>query len=229
MKKIRVYTETAYILGLIPLAIGTAMMEKANFGVSMVVAPAYLFYLKLNPILPFFSFGMAEYLLQLVLLATLALFQRKLRLCHLFSFITAFIYGLLLDGAMMFAGMIASNAMGLRIFFYLGGMAVCAAGVSMLFNTYIAPEAYELVVKEAAVSLNRPAHRVKTVYDLCSCALAALLSFTFFGFGVFEGVKLGTIFCALVNGSMIGLFSRLFNRHLDFTDALRLRSLFEGN
>ena len=227
MKKIRFATEAAYIMGLVLLAIGTAMMEKANFGVSMVVAPAYLFYLKLNPVFPFFTFGMAEYLLQLALLLVLALCQRRLRLCHLFSFITAFIYGLLLDGAMMLAGMIACNSMALRLMFYLIGMVVCAAGVSMLFNTYIAPEAYELVVKEAAASLRRPTHRVKTVYDLCSCALAVLLSFVFFGFGVFEGVKLGTVFCALVNGTLIGLFSRLWNLRLDFVDAFGLRPLFE--
>jgi len=227
MKKIRFYTEIAYILGLVLLAIGTAMMEKADFGVSMVVAPAYLVYLKLNPVFPFFSFGMAEYMLQLVLLIALALFQRKLRLSYLFSFITAFIYGLLLDGAMAIAGMIACNAMALRLFFYLCGMVVCAAGVSMLFNTYIAPEAYELVVKEASAALNRPVHRVKTVYDLCSCALAVVLSFIFFGFGVFEGVKLGTIFCALVNGTLIGLCSRLWRRRMDFCDGLKLRFLFE--
>lgn len=229
MKRIQFHTETAYILGLVLLAIGTAMMEKANFGVSMVVAPAYLVYLKLNPTLPFFTFGMAEYLLQLALLAALAVFQRKLRLCYLFSFITAFLYGLLLDGAMLFTGMIAGNSMALRIIFYLGGMIICAAGVSMLFNTYIAPEAYELVVKEISAALNRPTHRVKTVYDLCSCAVAVALSFAFFGFGVFEGVKLGTVFCALVNGTLIGMFGRLLSRRLDFTDALKLRPLFEKN
>lgn len=227
MKKTRFYTEIAYILGLIVLAIGTAMMEKANFGVSMVVAPAYLFYLKLNPALPFFSFGMSAYLLQLVLLIALAILQKRLRLCYLFSFITAFIYGQLLDGAMALAAWIPCETLAMRIIFYVLGMVVCAAGVSMLFNTYIAPEAYELVVKEISASLNRPTHRVKTVYDLCSCALAVVLSFAFFGFGVFEGVKLGTIICALVNGTLIGMFSRLWNSCFYFSDALKLRPLFE--
>lgn len=227
MKKTRFYTEIAYILGLIVLAIGTAMMEKANFGVSMVVAPAYLFYLKLNPALPFFSFGMSAYLLQLVLLIALAILQKRLRLCYLFSFITAFIYGQLLDGAMALAVWIPCEIPAMRIIFYVLGMVVCAAGVSMLFNTYIAPEAYELVVKEISASLNRPTHRVKTVYDLCSCALAVVLSFAFFSFGVFEGVKLGTIICALVNGTLIGMFSRLWNSCFYFSDALKLRPLFE--
>lgn len=40
------YTELAYGVGLITLALGTALMERADFGMSMVVAPAYLVYLK---------------------------------------------------------------------------------------------------------------------------------------------------------------------------------------
>ena len=35
------YTEAAYFIGLIMLALGTAFMERADFGMSMVVAPAY--------------------------------------------------------------------------------------------------------------------------------------------------------------------------------------------
>ena len=42
------YTELAYALGLVFIALGAALMEKANFGVSMIVAPAYLIYLKMS-------------------------------------------------------------------------------------------------------------------------------------------------------------------------------------
>lgn len=34
------YTELAYAIGIIVLALGTALMERADFGMSMVVAPA---------------------------------------------------------------------------------------------------------------------------------------------------------------------------------------------
>lgn len=228
MEKKRFYTEMAYILGLLLLAIGTAMMEKASFGVSMVVAPAYLVYLKVHPLLDWFTFGTAEYLLQLFLLVVLSIIQRKARLAYLFSFITAFIYGLLLDGAMALTGMIAGNPMALRIVFYIAGMLLCSAGVSMLFNTYIAPEAYELFVKEIAAKIGLPVHKFKTIYDICSCLSAVMMSFIFFGFGVFEGVKLGTVICALVNGSMIGAFSRIWMKHFEFCDGLKLRRLFDG-
>ena len=40
MKK-RFSSELAYVLGIIFVAMGVVFMEKADFGVSMVVAPAY--------------------------------------------------------------------------------------------------------------------------------------------------------------------------------------------
>lgn len=64
-------SEAAYVLGILTMALGTAMMASADFGMSMVVAPAYLTYLKLSQTLPFFTFGMAEYLLQALLLVAL--------------------------------------------------------------------------------------------------------------------------------------------------------------
>ena len=98
MKKQTVlYTEAAYALGIVILALGTALMEKANFGMSMVVAPAYLLHLKLVSSLPFFSFGMAEYMLQGVILVLLAIVMKRFRRAYLFSFATAVIYGFTLD------------------------------------------------------------------------------------------------------------------------------------
>ena len=86
MKKRVFYTELAYLLGLIILAFGTAFMEYADFGVSMVVAPAYILHLKISEFLPFFSFGMAEYALQAVILLLMMALLRKAKisyfLCH---------------------------------------------------------------------------------------------------------------------------------------------------
>lgn len=219
------YAEAAYVLGLAILAAGTALMEAADFGMSMVVAPAYLLHLKLSETLPFFSFGMAEYVLQGVLLLALAIALRRFKRAYLFSFVTAVFYGFLLDGAL--ALMPAVSGMAARALCYVLGLVLCALGIALLFNTYLSPEAYELFVKELAHRWKQPIPRVKTVYDCVSCAVAVLMSFTFYGLGRFEGVKLGTILCALVNGTIIGVFSRALEKHLAFADGLPLRRYFE--
>ena len=74
------YCEAAYAIGLACLALSTALMATADFGVSMVVAPAYILHLKVSEYLPFFSFGMAEYLLQLVLIPPLYRLMVRLKL-----------------------------------------------------------------------------------------------------------------------------------------------------
>ena len=53
------------------------------------------------------------------------------------------------------------------------------------------------------------------------------LSFAFFGLWHFEGVKLGTVVCALVNGFLIGNFTKLYKRIWSFEDGLKLRKYFE--
>ena len=220
------YTELSYLLGILILALGTAFMERVNFGVSMVVAPAYILHLKISQILPFFSFGMAEYTLQAVLLILIAILLRKFKLTFLFSFVTAVFYGFVLDGMMALIGLLPMGTLFGRLLFYVVGLLACSVGVALLFHTYIAPEAYELFVKELSAKYHKDIHKFKTVYDCCSCVIAILLSFIFFGFLHFEGVKLGTIFCALVNGSVIGVCSKMLERNFEFKDKFELRRYF---
>ena len=49
--KRRFSTELAYVLGIVSITWGVVLMEKADFGVSMVVAPAYLLYRWLSMVL----------------------------------------------------------------------------------------------------------------------------------------------------------------------------------
>ena len=221
------YTELAYVLGIVILALGAAFMERADFGMSMVVAPAYILHLKLSQIFPVYTFGMSEYVLQAVLLIVLSAVLRRFRITFLFSFVTAVLYGLTLDGCIALVGLLPEPALAGRTVCFLGGMLLCAAGVSLFFHTYISPEAYELFVKEIAARRAWNINKVKTVYDCVSCLVGIALSFAFFGLWHFEGVKLGTIFCALVNGFLISRCSSLLETWFSFRDALPLRKIFE--
>jgi uncharacterized membrane protein YczE len=228
MMKKRVFrTEWAYALGMIFLAIGTALMEKADFGMSMVVAPAYIVHLKVSQTLPFFSFGMAEYTLQAVILAGMMLILRRVKRAYFFSFVTAVIYGFLLDGAMGMAALLPETGMAGRCALFVSGMLGCSMGIAMLFRTYIPPEAYELFVKEIAGKMKMDTAKFKTVYDCASCLLSIALSFAFFGWGRFEGVKAGTIVCALVNGWLIGQCAKFMEARWSFCDGLKIRKWFE--
>ncbi|MBQ0028258.1 MAG: hypothetical protein KBS96_06615 [Lachnospiraceae bacterium] len=221
MKKGTFYTELAYVFGIIALAIGTALSERADFGMSMIVAPAYILHLKISESLPFFTFGMAEYCLQAVLLILLAVVIGRFKKMYLFSFVTAVIYGFTLDGIMWLVARIPETGIAGRVVFFIGGMLMCSLGVAFVFHTYIAPEAYELFVKEVALKYNKEMHIVKYIYDWSSCIIAIVLSFIFWGFWHFEGVKAGTLVCALLNGLIIGVMDRFLDSHFDFKDGLK--------
>ncbi len=226
MKKKVFYAEWAYVLGLVIMAFAAAFTEKADFGMSMVVAPAYILHLKLSQLFPWFSFGVAEYVFQGVLVLLTALVMRKFKLSYLFSFVTAVLYGFLLDAAMMLLSSVSDKDFLLRILWYLVGTVLCSFAVSLFFHTYLSPEAYELIVKELSEKFCCNINSVKTAYDCFSVVLGIVLSFSFFGFGVFQGVKWGTAVCALVNGFLIGRFSKLLEKHFQFENRFPLEKLF---
>ena len=220
MKKRVFYTELAYVLGLIIMAFAAAFTEKASFGMSMVVAPAYILHLKISEILPWFTFGVAEYCFQGLLVVLTVVVMRRFKLTYLFSFVTAIIYGTCLDLAMKIIAPLPDATFFPRLMWYIIGTVFCSLAVSLFFHTYLAPEAYELIVKEISGKTRFNINKVKTVYDCISVVLGIILSFSFFGFGVFKGVGVGTILCALINGFLIGRFSALLEKFFCFKDLL---------
>ena len=108
MEKKKFYTEVSYILGLVIMAFGAAFTELANFGMSMIVAPAYILHLKVSESVSWFSFGVAEYCMQGVLVLLTVILVRRFKVSYLFSFITALLYGTLLDRAIYMVSFLKS-------------------------------------------------------------------------------------------------------------------------
>lgn len=220
------YTEWCYVLGVVFLAMGTAIMEKAELGVSMVVAPALILYTKLNEIWSFFTFGMAEYLLQFVLIIILTIVMRKFKRSYVLSFVTTIIYGIVLDIFMFCFEILSTDILYLKIAFYVIGLLTTSFAVSLMFKTYISPAVYELFVKEVTTGYNLKMVVVKTTYDCASCIIAILMSFILFGFGNFVGVNIGTIICALVNGLLINTYTKILNKIFEFKDGTKLYKIY---
>lgn len=221
------YSEISYMFGIILLAAGCACMVKADFGISMVVAPAYLIYLKLSQVWGSITFGMTEYLFQAFLLIIMALAVRRFKLSYLFSFFTAVLYGYTLNGMLSLVGLIGPVTAAVRVLLYAAGLVSCAAGVACMLHTYLAPEVYELIVREVPKRFNLGLAKFKTIYDCVSCLVSVLMSFCFFGLWRFEGVKLGTVLCALVNGFLIDRFSGFMDKRFTFRDMLPIRKYFD--
>ncbi len=219
-------TELAYLLGIIMLAFGTALLSRADFGMSMVVAPAYILYLHFSQIWSFVTFGMMEYTIQALLLILLSIILKKFRIPYLFSFITAVLYGFTLDGFVLLTSALPVTVVWLRLLYFFCGFAACTLGVAFMFHTYLSPEAYELFVKELAREKHLNISKVKTIFDACFLIIAITLSFLFFGWLHFRGVNIGTVFCTLFNGLFIGIWGKWLERRFCFRDYLSLKRYF---
>lgn len=219
MKK-RMYRETAYVLAMIILSLGTALMERADFGISMVVAPSYLLHLKVSQSLPWFSFGVAEYLMQTLVLVLLMLCMRRVKLAYFFAFVSAMLSGVLLDISIAIVALLPFEGTLARLVYYALGMYIGTLGVGLIFHSYVTPGAYESFVKELAPKYGIELGKFKTGYDCCSLLLGVVFSFAFFGFGKFVGIRLGTVVCAALNGTLVAFNSRLVDKFFDFEDRL---------
>ena len=225
MKKMTMYSEVAYLFGILLLAIGNSLCVYGDWGMSMVVAPAYVLHLALVDVLPWFTFGVAEYAIQTLVIIALIILTGRVKARFFLSFCTTLIYGVFLDGIMLLTALLPSFVW-LRIVAYAVGCSLGSAGVAVLFATYFPPGLYEVLVQEIVARCHGKLGVVKTVYDLSSLAVAVVMSLLFFG-GV-RGMGIGTVACAFLNGTLIHLFSKLWTRWVTIKDAFPWRPFFEG-
>ena len=238
-KKLVFYTEIAYFVGLFLLAFGTALTIYGGFGVSMVVAPAYILHCFVSQYFEWFTFGMAEYVLQAFLLLLTVIILRKAKWTYLLSFVAAILYGVVLDASMKLTALFPQDVLALQIIVYIIGIIVCCLSIALLFSTYFPPEAYEMFVKEISAKFKKPIHKVKTFYDCGSLVVAILLCTILLSplkadsiGGVFDNfmkydIGIGTIVCAFIYGFIIKFFQKIYYVFFRFEDRFALRKYFE--
>lgn len=221
VKKRVFYTELSYLVGIAVIALGTALTAWGDFGISMVVAPAFVLHLKMSQVWPWFTFGVAEYVLQAFVLLLMMCLLRRIKISYFLSFFTAIFYGLVLDAGTALLSLLSAPVLWQRLTAYIvGDLGICA-GVALVFHTYLPPEAYELFVMELSGKLRIRLAVFKTCYDCASLVVAVVMSFLLLG--SLQGVGVGTVVCALINGTLINLFSQLYERIWKFEDKFALR------
>ena len=209
--------EPAWILGILLCSLGVCFSAKSGFGVSMVVAPAYVLHCRLSELWAFFSFGVAEYVLQGALIVLLCMALRRFKWKYLLSFVTAVLYGVSLDGWRLLFGEDVYGELWQRGLSCACGAAVTAFAIALLLRTYLPQQSYELVVKELSVCRGWALGRVKWIYDLSSLGVAILLMLALFGRFDTEMVGAGTLLLTVINTPLITMFGKLFDRFFDFT------------
>ncbi len=213
-KKLTRTGELAYIFATVLTCLGVSLMTKADFGLSMIVAPAYILSQKVS----FLTFGTAEYVVQALLLTSLFIVLRKFEWRFLLTFASAIIYGAVLDGIIFVTDAYAiPESLAIRCVYYVLGLIISDLGVSLYFNSYLPPCCYDMFVRELSRGMKWDFSKVKISYDVSSFVLSVLLSLVFFG-GI-RGIGIGTVVCVFLNGLLITLFNKLVVKYTDFSPA----------
>ena len=226
MKKISKSSELLWLLGDIFVAVGVAICSKANLGVSMIAAPAFVVREALSSLWGGLTVGVVEYALQGVLLLLLCFLVRRFNWRYLLAFAVAILYGYTLDLTLWLLSPISFDAAWLRWIMLLVGDAITALGVACFFRTYMPLQVYELFVSETASYFRISLPKVKCAFDLSLLAISVALAFLLFGdangfdwstigYSDFHSIGLGTAVTTLINSPLIVAMGKLLDRMFD--------------
>ncbi|MBO5851162.1 MAG: hypothetical protein J6R29_02385 [Clostridia bacterium] len=226
MKKLNNCGELLWVFGIIFIAFGVAVCDKANLGVSMVAAPAFVIAEALNSIFPFITVGVTEYLFQGLLLIILCFSIRKFNWLFLLSFGVAFVYGYVLDFFIWALSPIVINSVVVKWIMLLVGDILVAFGVACCFKTYLPLQVYELFVSAISNKFKLEITKVKRVFDISLLFLSIILATTLFGDVLtfdfttiyktsFHSIGLGTIVTTIINSFLISLSSKFIDKCFD--------------
>ena len=216
MKKIGGMNELAWVIGIAGCALGVCLCTKADFGLSMIAAPPYIFHVALRDRLPWFTQGTSEYLWQGVLLLFMCIITSRFRWRYLLSFGTAVISGLCIDfWFLLLGGNGAYSSLWMRIAAFVFGAGFTSLSIAFVFRTSLPIAIYELLVREISHRFRRDINRVKMANDIVMLLLSAGLAFALTG--GFHGFGPGTILITFINAPLIAFFGKLIDRCFDFS------------
>lgn len=230
MKRIGKSAELLWVIGIFFLAMGVSLCSKANLGVSMIAAPAFIIYEAIAPLWSCFSVGMVEYMVQGVLLIILCITVRRFNWRYLLAFAVAVFYGFVLDFFLLLTSGITVESVWSCWLLLLVGDVITGFGVACLFQTYLPLQAYELFVSEISARFHKNLNKTKWTFDLSLFALSLLLVITLFGdLGTFDwtaigtesfhSIGLGTVITVAINAPIIAFMSKLVRRYFEPTAA----------
>lgn len=229
-QKIRHTGELSWLLAVILCSLSVCFSANSGFGVSMVVAPAYILHLEISRFLPWFTFGMSEYCLQGLLVIVCCVMMGRFKWKYPLAFGTAVCYGLCLDFFRLLLGTEVYPLLWQRCLSCAAGMLICAFSIALFLRSYLPQQAYELMVKELTTKTGADMHKVKWIYDISSLLVAIVLMLLFFRRFSFDQIGIGTLLVTVLNTPLIALAGRVLDRYVSFDPAFpRFHDWFERN
>ena len=236
MKKLNKSSELLWLFGIIFVALGVAICSKADLGVSMIAAPAFVVHGAISQTLSNFTVGVVEYAIQGILLIILCVIIRKFHWRYLLAFAVAVLYGYTLNLFLWVLQTVQPETAAMRWVMLLIGDIVTAFGVACFFRTYMPLQVFELFVAEISDHFHVRISTVKSIFDFSLLAVSVCLAFLLFpdagsfqwetiGHASFHSIGLGTLVTTAINAPLISVMGKLIDKM--FEPSPRFMKLFD--
>ncbi len=217
-KKITKIGELAWIVGNILCAFGNCLVSKSNFGLSAIIAPAFI----INDRIEFLSVGVCEYIIQGILLTLCCVIIGKFKGKFIATICNILFYGACFDivNDYIFSFLKPSEMdMPSRIIVAAIGTVITGFAIALMLRTYIPPSSYEIFVREIAEAKNLDMTKTKLCFDASMLLISVVLMFALLGHFDFSVIGILTIISAFLNSVLIGFFGRILDKHCEFSPA----------
>lgn len=217
-----------WLFGVIFVALGVSICSKADLGVSMIAAPAFIICEAVSLLWQGFSVGVIEYLVQGLLLIIMCIVVRKFDVRYLLGFGVAVLYGYALNLFLAILSNFQVTSVAGRWALLLVGDTCTAFGVACFFHTYMPLQVFELFVAEVSSRYRLKIHKVKWAFDMTLLAVSVGLAFVLFGdaktfdwatigYASFHSIGLGTLVTTAINSPIIAFMDKIISRVFEDT------------
>ncbi len=195
------------LVGIAVMALGIDVVVKANLGNSPISAFPYV----MSHVTPNISFGTLMLLWQCFLvLLQIVILRRDFRLVDLLQIPISVFFGVCIDAfAAVIAPITLPNLMSSWACLLIG-MAILALGVTMTVISATVMNCGEAVVQAVVKKTGIRFGTMKVIFDV-SCAVAAA-ALGLLCLGHLEGVREGTVVCAVFTGLLVNAYMGLYHR-----------------
>lgn len=195
------------LMGIAVMALGIDIVVKANLGNSPISAFPYV----MSHVVPQVSFGSLMLLWQCFLvLLQIVILRREFRPVDLLQIPISVFFGVCIDAFMVLIAPLNLPNYACAWVCLLVGMAILALGVTMTVISATVMNCGEAVVQAVVRKTGVKFGTMKVVFDVCCAVSATLLALICLGH--LEGVREGTVVCAVCTGLLVNAFMALYNR-----------------
>ena len=215
-KKITKLGELSWFVGNILCAIGNCLVSKSAFGLSAIIAPAFI----MNRKIGFLSVGVCEYIFQGLLLLLCCVLIGKFKAKFIATICNILFYGACFDIVNALLSPLQPNTIFARIIVAALGMTIIGFAVALMLRTYIPPSAYEIFVGEVAIAKKIDMNKMKLIFDVSMLVITIVMMFALLGGYYIDILGPLTIIAAFMNSVLIGFFGKIIDKYCDFSPAV---------